>query len=219
MQEAPLNDLDTLDSNLQIETLKNALVNELADLSREMESPSSLLEELRKKYPAEDFWDEMEKYLGSLLRPYQETRFLRDMEASALERYLLETFENMIRYQEPWDYLSEHLSVDEKQLQVTYRVQNTLIQWVIEDRYSRRNFQQECKRFFLWPDTLSDVLWKLLDDNRAMLVERALLKISREINKSLDKTSSFLDGFDDDFDSDDDMDNEFDEDNLSDDED
>lgn len=197
VQEVPQGDLNLLDSNLQIETLKEFLTNELANLSREAESPDPLLKELGEKYPAVDFWSEMKQRLDSMLRPYRETAFLRDMEVAELEHYLLETFENMIHYQEPWSYLSEHLGVDETQLQITYRVQNTLAQWVIEGRYSKRFFQQECKNFFLWPESLSELLWKLLDENRAMLICRTLLKTSHEIEKTLDKTSNFLDGFDD----------------------
>ena len=210
VRKVPLSDLDLLDNSLQVETLKESLTDELVNLSRESGSAASLIQELRAEYPAESFWDQMEKRVDNLLRPYQETAFLRNMEDMALERYLLETFEGMIRYQEPWSYLSEHLGVDEEKLKVTYRVQNTLAQWVIEGRYSKRYFQHECKRFFLWSDSLSEVLWKLLNDNRAMLVERALLKTSHEIEESLDKTSSFLDGFDDDFDFDSDEDDDFD---------
>lgn len=198
MQEAPQGDLNLLDSNLRIETLKETLTNALTGLSREAESSDPLLKELQEKYPAENFWSEMKQRVDSILRPYRETAFLRDMEATELKHYLLETFESMIHYQEPWSYLSEHLGVDEMQLQVTYRVQNTLVQWVIEGRYSKRFFQQECKDFFLWPESLSELLWKLLDENRTMLMGRALLKISYEIERTLDKTSNFLDGFDDD---------------------
>lgn len=198
MQEAPQGDLNLLDSNLRIETLKETLTNALTGLSREAESSDPLLKELQEKYPAENFWSEMKQRVNSMLRPYRETAFLRDMEATELKHYLLETFESMIHYQEPWSYLSEHLGVDEMQLQVTYRVQNTLVQWVIEGRYSKRFFQQECKDFFLWPESLSELLWKLLDENRTMLMGRALLKISYEIERTLDKTSNFLDGFDDD---------------------
>lgn len=206
MQEAPQGDLNLLDSNLRIETLKETLTNALTGLSREAESSDPLLKELQEKYPAENFWSEMKQRVDSMLRPYRETAFLRDMEATELKHYLLETFESMIYYQEPWSYLSEHLGVDEMQLQVTYRVQNTLVQWVIEGRYSKRFFQQECKDFFLWPESLSELLWKLLDENRTMLMGRALLKISYEIERTLDKTSNFLDGFDDDLDFDDEID-------------
>lgn len=197
IHEVPQGDLNLLDSTLRIETLKEALTNELISLSREAESSDPLLKGLREKYPANNFWSEMKQRVDSMLRPYRETAFLRDMEATELEHYLLETFESMIHYQEPWSYLSEHLGVDETQLQVTYRVLNTLVQWVIEGRYSKRFFQQECKNFFLWPESLSEVLWKLLDENRTMLMGRALLKISCEIEKTLDKTSNFLDSFDD----------------------
>lgn len=200
VREAPLNDLNLLDDSLRVETLEESLINELARLSRKSESSTQLTEELRKAYPAEDFWNQLEKRLNNLLRPYQETAFLRDMGEVKLKNYLLETFEGMIRYQEPWSYLSEHLGVDEEQLKITYRVQNTLIQWVVEGRYSKRYFRNECESFFQWPDALSDELWELLTNNRAMLVERTLLKVSREIERTLDKTSSFLDGFDDDFD-------------------
>lgn len=200
MEEAPQGDLNLLDDNLQIETLKEDLTNELADFSREAEFSNSLLKELQEKYPAEDFWGEISQRLESVLRPYRETAFLRDMDEESQKQYLLETFESMIHYQEPWSYLSKHLDVGEKQLQVTYRVQNTLTQWVIEGRYSKRFFQQECMSYFLWTDNLSEFLWNLLDKNRAMLFDRAMLKTSQEIERQLDKTSSFLDGFDDDTD-------------------
>lgn len=213
IHEAPLNDLDLLgeDNSLRIEALTEALTSELANLSRESETSAPLMAELREAYPAEDFWDRAENRLEELLRPYQETAFLRDMGDAALERYMLDTFEGMIHYQEPWTYLSKHFGVDEEQLRVTYRVHNTLTQWVIEGRYSKRHFLHECEMFFQWPGALSEALWKLLDSSRAMLAERSLLKRVSIIEQTLKKTSSFLDGFDDSFD--------FDIDELDDDED
>lgn len=197
LEQVPEGDLDELNKTLSVEKLTDNLVVALAELTRDDGSEEALLEELRDAYPGEDFWDQMEPRLDALLQPYRETAFLREMGPQALEAYLRDTFENMIRYQEPWPYLSEQLHVDEEQLKVTYRVLNTIVQWAITSRYSRRQFLLDCQDYFQWPSPLSEALWELLNENRAMLVERTILRSIGGLENALAKTSSFLDGFED----------------------
>lgn len=209
-EQAPEGDLDDLNKTLQIEKLMDNLVVALAEQTRDDGSEEALLEELRDAYPGEDFWDQMEPRLEALLQPYRETAFLREMGPEALETYLRDTFELMIRYQEPWPYLSEQLHVDEEQLKVTYRVLNTIVQWEITSRYSRRQFLLDCQDYFQWPSSLSETLWELLNENRAMLVERTILRSIGGLENALARTSSFLDGFEeeDDFQDDEPLDDD-----------
>lgn len=186
-ETAPNNNLDCLDEDRQTESNLHELVSEIAvPIKRDGAELDAVLRELSEPYPAADFWEDIRERVANYLLPYQETAFLREMEESAQQEYLLAAFEGLIRYREPSPYLCKKLNTTREQLDSTMKTYNTLINWVISERMSRRLFALSSEDFFGMSESMITFFWKVINDNRSMLIERTILS-------ALNRTRQFVD--------------------------
>lgn len=164
----------------------------LVEAARNGENLPELILPLEEKYPDKSFWDYIRRQTEELFRPYKESAFLRAMSDKDLIACLEKAFENMIRYQEPIDYLKQTLGFDRDQLKVCMRLYSTMIQWVIHHRNSRRMFILRCQKTFQFSEPVAKSLWELMDKNRDMLVQRSITQALRQLIQNDEKVLDFI---------------------------
>lgn len=191
---APDNDLNRLEDSSQTEANLHELASEIvAPVKRDGVELDVVLAELSDQCPAMDFWEDMRQRAVDYLLPYQETAFLREMEEDVQNEYLMSTFEGLIRYREPSPYLCKTLNVTREQLDSTTKTYNTLIDWVVTQRMSKRLFALSSEDFFGMSDSLISFFWKLINDNRSMLVERTILGNLERTSQFVEQTTRLID--------------------------
>lgn len=161
------------------------------------ENLPDLILPLEQKYPDEDFWAYIRRRTKELFRPYEETASLRAMPDKDLIICLEKAFENMIRYQEPIDYLMQTLNLDQEQLRICMKLHNTMIHWVVYNRSSLRMFVHRCQKMFQFSEPVARSLWELMDKNRDMLVQRSMIQDLRQIIENEEKIIDFIRYFED----------------------
>lgn len=169
----------------------------LVETAKNGEELSDLILPLEKKYPDKNFWDYIRRQTEELFRPYKESTFLRTMSDNDLIVCLEKAFENMIRYQEPVDYLEQTMGLNQEQLKVCIRMYNTMIDWVIYHRNSMRMFVFRCHEMFQFSEPVSRWLWELMDKNRDMLIQRSITQDLWHLIQNEERILDFIQYFED----------------------
>lgn len=182
---APKGDLNAVLGRKEIKI--DNLLKALLSAGKAGEDMEAIFLELRKVYTADEFWDSVELLSKNELRPYTDLSFLREMNTDDQKSFLNVIFENMIRYQEPWDYVAEQLQTGIERVEIAYRMYNTLIDWVVQQRCSERWFGIKCNEYFGINESVYKYLWVLFEDNREMLIERSTIISFKRVSMALQK--------------------------------
>lgn len=196
-ENAPSGQLDAMVDEEESLELLWPLVEKLSVSVIDGAELDSLIGAIAEEYRGSVFWDCVRQMTLDRLEPFLETAFIRELDFDHQRAFLSDVFENMIRYQEPWPYLQEFLQTDAARLEACYKMFNTLIDWVLYKRYSKRRFTIKCREFFGFESDVTEFLWELLCENRTMLIERAMLKDISQVTRFFDQMSQFMETLED----------------------
>ncbi len=191
--------IDQLKETIHDSKYKSILAKLIISLETEIRNngadPDTLLARISEHRPDETFWKHIRTSLNKRMEAYNDTAFIRNMTLGERRAFFQTTFQNMVLFQESAKYLKENLKLNDKQLEVVYKVYNTLIDWITMDRYSKRCFLERCYLVFAFDAEQSEELWNMLYENKQILYERMMSRFSKSLEEFLNRFDSFIESF------------------------
>ncbi len=156
----------------------------------------------------EDFWDIFEKledyenndkfikwvqrYIDSVIRPFEEAKFIRDMSNETFQKITKYCFENLI-IKDIGKKRIDRTMGDLKQLYVLRKIMFTFIEMVLVENFSRENAFDKMHRIFGIEEFCCKLWWDLIEENEEKLWRIMMMKQSRRIENKLDHLLELMD--------------------------
>lgn len=123
------------------------------------------------------------------IRPYEETRFIRQLDNDSFGNIVSFLLENVILIQEIDDVVQSETGLDEEQIGIFIMLLNTVNNWIISRRYSYGRYLAEARSMFRFSDEKASSMWEIVQSKKKELSEALIMDnciITKEISRDVD---------------------------------
>ena len=144
-------------------------INQLKELIQKIHSGTSQ-EDVINLIQEECEVNNLVDYLVGLIeeenRPFEETRFLREMDYDRFRIVVDYIFQNVFLSSESKEIVMKRSELSDDKVQIVIKLINTMMQYTIVRRFTRDNFAVSMERIFGLDNERIEFLWNLYIDNR-----------------------------------------------------
>lgn len=177
-----------------LDSLKK-FVNISPDVIRSIENKEDfwgIFEKLEDYENNDKFIKWMQRYIDSVIRPFEEAKFIRDMSNETFQKITKYCFENLI-IKDIGKKRIDRTMGDLKQLYVLRKIMFTFIEMVLVENFSRENAFDKMDRIFGIKESCCKLWWELIEDNEEKLWRIMMMKQSKRIENKLDNLLELMD--------------------------
>ena len=164
-------------------------INAYADLIKEGNDKNQIIKDINEqcKKGLASF------IIGTLsrnLRPFEETRFIRELDNDSFTAKSLFIIDNTMLVQESVDNINSGVMLNEEEVDIYLTMLNTVCNWIIIKRHSYSRFLQEAKEMFRFSDEKIRILWDILNEKKQDIKETLILdsiSLTRDIRRDMDR--------------------------------
>ena len=164
-------------------------INAYADLIKEGNDKNQIIKDINEqcKKGLASF------IIGTLsrnLRPFEETRFIRELDNDSFTAKSLFIIDNTMLVQESVDNINSGVMLNEEEVDIYLTMLNTVCNWIIIKRHSYSRFLQEAKEMFRFSDEKISILWDILNEKKQDIKETLILdsiSLTRDIRRDMDR--------------------------------
>lgn len=189
----------------QHEEVCEAELDALTERVKKGEDKKAVIDEIYKDCDNKAVAEFVVKRLNEELNPFEETRFLREMEFKDFKKKIIYIFENTIFRSETKDTINLYMGLDEDQIRCMIKLANTILHYYMVQRYTQNSFSLMMRDAFGFNKVWIEALWNYCEENeekmRTIITMRCysmLLKTEKSINSIYQVFTSVLDENDDD---------------------
>lgn len=169
------------------EKYKDSFNSEIAELAKRIktgETENLIIAELRDNIDNSTFIEIIIKQLRIAIQPYLDIEFLRIIDFNEYKHLINIAFDNTVIRRESYQILEELLGLNVEKIQILIKMLNTVNDFVIIRRFTRRNFQNKMEEVFGLSIEKIEFLFDLYEGKNDVLLNITLLN-NIAINKAI----------------------------------
>ena len=176
-------------------------VNEIVERIKDGEEKEQLYNQLNEKCKNDNFMVLVDDMVSPRIAPYEEMRYLREINSndfSILIKYMLE---NTIIQCESKEIIKEKTNLSDENIEYSIKLLNSILEWIIVRRYTFERFKQPIFHMFRFDEEKAKILWDSFMDEQQKLTNIVMLEnniICKNIKTDISKLINiFKDLFED----------------------
>lgn len=134
-----------------------------------------ILSSIKNEIEDQVFCDVIIDIINTDVKPFKETAFLRELDLESFSSLITYMFENIIIQTEQKHVIMDAMELDVQQVECISKLLYTVLEWVINKRYSYQYFEKSFNDMFRFDKYKTDFLWNLFIKNKSQLITVVLL--------------------------------------------
>lgn len=173
-------------SEIFLNSLKD-FINMVPDMVKQIEDGESFwkkFEELSDYENNNKFITWLKRYTEAAIRPFEEAKFLKEIDSESFQKQTNYCFENLILKDIGKKRIDKAVG-DIKQLLILKKIIFTFIEMVIVNNFSRENAFDNMERMFDVKEEYCEIWWDLIEKNEEKIWKIMMMKQYRKMENKL----------------------------------
>lgn len=174
-----------------LESLKQ-FINIVPDIVKQLDEPETfwnIFENLDDYEKNIKFIIWLKKYTESVIKPFEEAMFLKEMDDESFQKLTNYCFENLILKDVGKKRIDSNIG-DVKQILILRKIIFTCIEMVVVDNFSKENTFDNMERMFGMKASYCELWWNLIEKNEdkiwRIMVMKQYSRLENKLNRLLD---------------------------------
>lgn len=212
------NVVDYIKQNSSVEEVKKIISANQKELSTEIKdivnsikdgkNKEDVLNEIKDTCKSAYFTETVIEKIQQSLASFEETQFLRDLDSDTFAKTMVYMLDNMILHSELTEIVQQNTGLDDKHTFFTFKLLNTILDFIIVKRYTLNHFQKSIYNLFRFDEQRTKFLWDLFIKNSEKLQTAILLSVFPVCQNTRTGVQNLIEFFENIFDEDDEDDSE-----------